>query len=297
MKKRSMLCAAALAAVLAGCAVQGENVREPSSVPACVSASAAEEPVQPDLTGLPALESPEELEELRPQDFGCMVQEYPTEYESYPLLEGTELENTVYVLKGTGEGPTLYIVGGVHGDELAGWYAGTILRQATVKAGSVYLVAPANQYGAQHDQRKTKEDRDLNRNFPGDAQGNDTQRIAAALYEDIVDKAPALVLDLHEARLHTDGQDNLGNSIICQDIQPIADLVFALLEESQKGTLCTLPLDLYGSPPAGSLNRTLTLEREIPVITVETFREELLAARVLGQLRLAEYVMLWYNIR
>lgn len=66
--------------------------------------------------------------------------------------------------------------------------------------------------------------------------------------------------------VHTDGQDNLGNSIICQDMHPIADLVLDLLADSDSGVLSlTEPLDLFGSPPEGSLNRTVTLELGIPV--------------------------------
>ena len=123
------------------------------------------------------------------------------------------------------------------------------------------------------------------------------QRISAALYADIQDKQPDLVLDLHEALVHTDDQDNLGNSIICQDMQPIADLVLNLLADSDNGVLpLTEPLDLFGSPPEGSLNRTVTLELGIPVITVETSRQEELGVRVSNQLHVVEYILIWYNM-
>ena len=104
-------------------------------------------------------------------------------------------------------------------------------------------------------------------------------------------KAPALVLDLHEARQWNDGRDELGNSLICQDMQPVADLVWGLLEASADGQLHGSALDLFGSPPVGSLNRTLPLEAGIPVITVETSRVEPLPQRVKNQLEIAEYVL------
>lgn len=279
------LCAAAL---LSGCAGSGGT---PGTASGTVESS--DQGRQ-----LPVLESPRDLEGRKPADFGCLEEEYPTQYSSYQLLPQDPLEYTVHTLTGSQDGPSLYIVGGTHGDELAGWYAGLLLQKATLRAGTVYLAAPLNQYGAEHDQRETREGWDQNRAYPGDLQGQDAQRLAASLYADIQDKHPALVLDLHEAILHTNGQDNLGNSVICQDMAPVADLVLGLLSDSKSGALpLTRPLTLYGSPPEGSLNRTVTLELGIPVLTVETFREEALNLRVANQLRIAEYVLMWYNMR
>ena len=252
---------------------------------------------EPEADAWTGLDSEEDLTSASPADFGCLDESFPTQYGSYALLPGDLLETTVYTLTGSKTGPSIYVVGGVHGDELAGWYAGILLRKAAIQSGQVYIVAPLNQYGAEHVQRRTREGWDLNRYFPGDPEGQDAQRIAAALYADIQNKKPDLVLDLHEALVHTDGQDNLGNSIICQDMHPIADLVLDLLADSDSGVLSlTEPLDLFGSPPKGSLNRTVTLELGIPVITVETSRQEELRARVSNQLHVAEYILTWYNM-
>jgi len=246
---------------------------------------------------LPALDNAQALEDLTPAQFGCLTKNAPTKCDTYALLPGDELENTVYVLTGEAEGPAVYVVGGTHGDELAGWYAGTLLKKVSICGGTVYIVSPFNQYGAEHDQRETKGGWDLNRHFPGDPAGNEAERMSAALYADIRDKSPELVLDLHEARYHTDGRDNLGGSIICQDMGLIPDLALSLLADSDAGALpVARPLTLYGSPPEGSLNRTVTRELGIPVITVETDRREALSVRVRDQLLVAEYIFMWYNL-
>ncbi len=227
---------------------------------------------------------------------GCLDKDYPTRREEYPLLAGTELENRVQVLRGEQPGPVLYVVAGIHGDERAGWLAGNLLKEASLKAGTLYIVSPANRYGAEHDQRTTKSDRDLNRNFPGDPSGWDAQRIAAAIYGDVEEKAPVLLLDLHEARAKREGRDALGNSVIAQSLDGIGDLVMELLLDSEAGAVCASPLTLYGSPPEGSINRTVTEQLGIPAITVETYREEPLAQRVRNQLELLEYVLHWYGM-
>jgi len=294
VRQRRIWAAALLLGLLAGCAARPapdpetpRGGREPGT-------SEGSEAPAPEL---PALDSVQALEGLTPAEFGCLSEVYPTEYDTYALLPGDELENTVTVLTGEEEGPAVYVVGGTHGDELAGWYAGILLKQASIRGGTVYIVSPFNRYGAEHGQRETGGGWDPNRHFPGDPAGNDAERMSAALYADIRDKSPELVLDLHEARYHTDGRDNLGGSVICQDMGLIPDLVLSLLAGSDAGAPpVTRPLSLYGSPPEGSLNRTVTQELGIPVITVETDRREALSARVRDQLLVAEYVFMWYNL-
>ena len=237
-------------------------------------------------------------------DFEGFESRFSTEQDSYLLLDGVYGENTVQVLRGKEEGPVIYVVAGVHGDEKAGWMAGNLVKQATLKAGTLYIFGPANAYGADQNRRNTESGRDLNRNFPGKADGWDAERIAAAIYADIRDKQPALVLDLHEAIAKEDNYaalganyDALGNSLICQSLDGIGELVLDAMLASEAGELCSGALTLYGSPPTGSLNRVVTEELGIPVITVETLRAEPLAQRVQNQLELVEFTLERYGMR
>lgn len=234
----------------------------------------------------------------------CFEDQFSTEKEEYLLLEGTAAENTVQILRGKENGPTIYIVAGVHGDETAGWRAGNLLKEASLKAGTIYILSPANAYGAAQNRRRTEDGRDLNRSFPGNSEGWGAEGIAASIYADIRDKQPELVLDLHEAVAKEDdyaalgaNYDALGNSLICQSLDGIGELVLDALLASETGELCSGPLTLYGSPPTGSLNRTVTEELDIPVITVETLRTEPLAQRVQNQLELVEFVLKYHGMR
>lgn len=220
-----------------------------------------------------------------------------TRCSNYQLLEGTELETTVCVVKGKLEGPVIYIVAGIHGDETAGWMAAKRLEDSRPEAGTLYVISRANGYGVEQNRRRTKEDRDLNRNFPGDRQGCDAERIAAAIYGDIRDKKPDVVLDLHEAQPEQDGRDALGNSVICQSLQETGDMILELLADSERGLIGSSPLTLYGSPPPGSINRVVTEKLGIPAITVETFREEELEQRIENQLAIVDFVMEFYGLK
>lgn len=211
--------------------------------------------------------------------------------DSYALLGGTSLEMEVKVLRGKKDGPSIYLVAGVHGDETAGCAAAAELAGDRLLAGSLYILSPANVYGAKHGQRKTEEERDLNRNFPGDPEGCDAEQIAAAVFGDIEEKKPELVLDLHEAAETEGDRDFLGNSLICQSLDGVGDLILSLLSESERTDFTSAPFTLYGSPPAGSLNRAVTEGLKIPVITVETFRGEPQETRVKNHLSVVRYIL------
>lgn len=206
-------------------------------------------------------------------------------------------EISVTVLRGEAHGPTVYVVAGIHGDEVAGWRAGNLLKDAHLRAGTLCIISPANAYGAEHDQRKTAEERDLNRNFPGDADGCDAERIAEVIFTDLARRQPELLLDLHEAHEASgEGADALGNSLICDAVGDTGELIWELLLASENGTLCASALTLYGSPPRGSINRTVTEQLEIPAITVETLRTEPLAQRVRNHLEIVKYVLQYENM-
>lgn len=215
---------------------------------------------------------------------------YPSTVEVIPFMAESEVPNEIIHIKGEGEGPVICYVCGLHGDEKAGWIAGNLMKSITLKAGEIYILAPANVYGASIDQRTTKAGFDPNRYFPGKADGTDVEQLDYWIYEFISSVKPALVMDLHEGLVHTDGVDNLGNSVIFEDATLMPDLILDIVFASDDDDLCG-GLTVYGTPPEGSLNRTVTRSLGIPVITVETCRGEALGIRVDKQLELEEFIL------
>lgn len=233
----------------------------------------------------------EEYDAWRLTDFPARFSDrYETKKSEYAILRNTSMANSVICLEGKREGPVIYLVCGLHGDEKAAWIAGNLLKEANIRAGAVYILAPANLYGAEHNQRNTKDAFDANRYFPGNHEGSDAEQLDYAIYRDIIDKQPALVIDLHEAVAKPAGGDDLRNTIICEDLSMISDLIWDIMIASERGELFG-ELTVYGGPPEGSLNRTVTRELGIPTITVETSRNEPLPWRVNNQLELVEFIL------
>ena len=285
-KRLAALCM--LACLLAGCAQQNDAQIQSAPEPSARAETSS--------TALPQPRGGEADWTLG--DFAPLLAGAETaQREEYTLAAGTPWENTVCALRGTAAGKTVYIVGGVHGDEPAGRIAAELAKSMSLRAGTVYILSAANPYGAAHEQRNTESGYDLNRNFPGDPEGTDAAQIAASICADIADKQPALVLDLHEARGERENWDDLSNSVIVYDAAPIGDLIWELLTASEAGALGDVPFNLLGGPPEGSLNRVLSESMGIPTITVETWRGEALALRVARQLAVIAFVLDYCELR
>lgn len=181
-------------------------------------------------------------------------------------------EFTVYKFETNIPGPTIFILGGIHGDERAGWKTALEILDYNFKRGTVYVLPIASRRAVFSTPPKRYFETDLNRSFPGLASGTDTQRLAYYLYQAIKETKPDLVLDLHESRgSYTEG--NLGDQIIVHDslYNLYVDEVlyeFNNLELMEGKT----KFRLDSVPPKGSINREFTEREGVPVFTLETNR-------------------------
>lgn len=212
------------------------------------------------------------------------------------LLAGTPYETTLTVLEGAVDGPTVFVVAGIHGDETAGYSAGNLLKDISIAAGKLCVLSPANANGVANNSRYVTERLDLNRSFPGKADGNAAEQIACTILGQIEALQPDLLLDLHEARMMSDKSDYLGSSLIYSDLAGMETLFFDLLFATQTGEICGEPFAWYAPGPEGSVNRTVTGQLGIPVITVETFRGYPLERRIADQLAIVQYVLGYYDM-
>ena len=119
--------------------------------------------------------------------------------------DGTPVDIPVIIVRGSGDGPTLWLHGCVHGNE----YCGTYIIHECIRSldpdamsGAVVALPILNLTAFLHDQRMSPYEGygggDLNRCFPGDSAGSLTQQIAHAIYQPLREYADYLV-DFHTA--------------------------------------------------------------------------------------------------
>lgn len=231
-------------------------------------------------------------------DFGDFFEEeYPVTVSSYTIAQGTAAETTVWHIHSENEGPKIYISGGIHGDERAAWYAGVLMKDCTISCGDLYVLSQANIIGANKVSRRVEGKEDPNRFFPGNPNGTLTQVLDYAIFSDIQDKNPDLVLDLHEAIVVSKSREFLGSTYIFTTLDGIDMLMFDLLAATEDGDICHNAFSATGPGPAGSLNSTVSNHLGIPVITVETFRGFDIHRRIYDQLDTIQFILEYYEMR
>lgn len=106
------------------------------------------------------------------------------------LASGTRIHIPVNVYRSNKKGPTLLVLGGVHGDEINGV---EIVRRsieqqmfANLKKGSVIAIPLLNVYGFINFSREVLHGKDVNRSFPGTSKGSLASRVARALTKNIL---------------------------------------------------------------------------------------------------------------
>ena len=113
----------------------------------------------------------------------------------------TPIDLPVHVLHGRHDGPTLFVTGAVHGDEIIGVeIIRRVLRARVLKQlrGTLLCLPIVNAFGFINHSRYLPDRRDLNRSFPGNSQGSLAAQIARLMMREIVQKSD-FGIDLHSA--------------------------------------------------------------------------------------------------
>lgn len=120
------------------------------------------------------------------------------------LSDHTPMTMAVHVLHGKQEGPTVFVSGAIHGDEIIGVeIVRRLIRAPQLKGlkGTLICVPIVNAYGFINHSRYLPDRRDLNRSFPGATKGSLAARLAKIFMTEIVSRCE-VGIDLHSAAEH-----------------------------------------------------------------------------------------------
>ena len=202
------------------------------------------------------------------------------------LPTDTSLSLSVGVVNGLRPGPTLWLSGVVHGDELNGI---EIIRQVLSMAnprslaGTILAVPIVNVFGFLNETRNLPDRRDLNRSFPGSARGSLTAQLAHRFVTDIVRRSDAGI-DYHTG---SDHRTNLA--------QLRVDL--SIPEVERMSAAFAAPVTVNASYRDGSL-RTWCSRQGIPILVYEggeanRFNDAAIRTGVEGTMRVLVELGMW----
>ena len=136
------------------------------------------------------------------------------------LAKGTKWETPIFQRDSGVAGPTVFITGGVHGNEPAGARAAEQIRHWPIKKGRLIVVPRVNNLGLLDNPRflpgEPPQLRDLNRQFPKTKAPPVAKGVlASALWKFIGEQKPDWLIDLHEGTdFHQINSKSVGSSII-----------------------------------------------------------------------------------
>lgn len=125
-------------------------------------------------------------------------------WSSDSLSAGFSEPTPVLVVNGANPGPTLCLVGAIHGDELNGveMIRSVIFDLDPAKLNGVVIGVPvANIMGFRRNSRYLPDRRDWNRYFPGNTHGSTASRLAHSFFNNVITHCTSLV-DLHTGSFH-----------------------------------------------------------------------------------------------
>lgn len=221
--------------------------------------------------------------------FAAGVKYMGTVHENYSIMNGNELQTPVHFIKGKEKGPKIFIIGGIHGNEIAGIEAAEKIKNLKIKKGRIILISRANIEACKNRERNPYYMQDLNRNFPGKDNGTDTEKLAYEIYSLIKKEKPDIVLDLHE-------WESDSPAVIFNSTKNIFPLILAIIDKMNNNVIGMSKFSYYSTPPLGSINKEVSERLDIPVITIESDMKEKLEDRINMHIDIVNTVIKYYGM-
>jgi uncharacterized protein len=120
------------------------------------------------------------------------------------LYDATEMSLPLEIIRGKEDGPTLFISGAIHGNEINGVEIIRLISQQkeiTSIKGTLILIPIVNVFGFNNKTRYLPDNRDLNRCFPGIESGSMASRLAHQFSSEILSRCD-YGIDLHTGANH-----------------------------------------------------------------------------------------------
>ena len=226
------------------------------------------------------------------------------------LMEGSQYQTPIFHFKNEGEGASVIILGGTHGNEPAGFEAAYRLIQqfsnAKLKTGEIFIIPEANRVADSLNSRRISvpkgidiEKGNLNRCYPGNPDGLPMEQLAHQITQFIRDHNIDLFLDLHESpKFHLESRDEkgsykgLGQTLIYTPndeatwlAMVVADeMNSTIFEKMKQFSLVERPIESSAAWSAGK-------HFGIPAFTVETCKQLPLEERVEYQVRIVNIIL------
>ena len=216
------------------------------------------------------------------------------------LAAGTKYATSLYVIKSGKSGPTVLIVGGVHGNETAGYKAAQKVCDYRPSRGTLLVIPEANKLAVKSKDRVASGQADLNRAFPSTKYGSAKGILAQSILKVIKDYQVDWVMDMHEGYNYTKNTSSasVGQSLIYYPSATTKTLSSKIVNTLNKYiNLNRKEFSLLKYPAKGSIARSAAVTVGAKSFIFETCSKESLNTRVNNQFKAANMLLSYLNMK
>lgn len=206
------------------------------------------------------------------------------------ICKDTPFATPYYIIDSGKPGPVVMVVGGVHGDEIAGSTAAREISSWSVRRGRLVVLPQANRQGVDRRTRtipaaSTQSVRDLNRDFPMTASELPQGELATGIWAVVQSLRPEWLVDLHEglpasskgaaSQPGAATRHSVAHSIICSRGAAVKAAASLMAEDVNRTILLSSEqFTLKWQPIGGSLARGAFERLGTKSMIVETSRND-----------------------
>lgn len=210
------------------------------------------------------------------------------------LAQGTKYATDLYIIESGKPGPVVLIVGGVHGNETAGYTAADKVTQWQVKKGTLLVLPEANKLAIDKKVRYLSSEGDLNRDFPQSSTQSADNALSKAIWAAVKKYDVDWLMDMHEGYDYykNTSTSSVGQSLIYypnSGTKTIASKIVNSLNEGISTSYKKYSLLQY--PVQGSLSRAAGQYLGVNSFIFETCDNPSLSVRVNYQLKAAKTLL------
>ncbi|MDD3878900.1 MAG: succinylglutamate desuccinylase/aspartoacylase family protein [Syntrophomonas sp.] len=210
------------------------------------------------------------------------------------LATGTRDATDLYIIRSGKSGPVVMIVGGVHGNETAGYRAGRILRDYQISRGTLLVLPEANTRAVNQGVRYVSGQKDLNRCFPTSRNGSADTRLSREIYYALKKYNVDWLMDMHEGYNYSrlKSSSSVGQSLIYYPSSSTREVASKIVNNMNSGINTSYrKFSLLRYPTEGSLSRAAGQYLGVKSFIFETCSRDSLSTRINYQLRAANMLL------
>ncbi len=210
------------------------------------------------------------------------------------IASGSKYATDLYVVESGKPGPVVMIVGGIHGNETAGYRAAERVKDYKIDKGTLLVIPRVNKLAIEAGRRAAPGETDFNRLFPQSKSASPKNVLAKDIYNIVKEYNVDWLMDMHEGfdYYKNPATSSVGQTLIYYPANSARSTVEDIVNDLNKDIKTSLrKFTLLRYPVQGSLARSTAQFLGVKSFIFETSQKQTLNTRISLQEQAAQKLL------